>query len=407
LMPLLEDFKAKLASLRPLLPLLSKQAFARLPPSGSNYLQAKASLLLNHLTNLSFYLLLKAEGGDVRAHPVVSQLVWLKELQENLDPLDKQLGLKLKRVAQAAQKIKDEPELQDTPMEETTSKASASTSNGAAAPAEAPKPRASLAERLARLKGVASKGSAAGSGSSFAESSLDKGVSMAELLRLPGRRRRQGGGVGSGDAPADLDEVDPTLGAWMPSMKMSQQISEVQQYLRDRTKRATPDGPDVNPEPRERKARERVQEEVDPRMAAEADRAAARADEDDASEEIGGEEGQVLREAKLKAKAKKEQKAAAQALRDKAKLAQQFHPENAVDGRRGTSKRILENRGLARVRKRKAGNARVSNRNKYETMVKKRKGAVVEMREGAADGATYDGEATGVRTNIKKSVKLA
>ena len=39
-------------------------------------------------------------------------------------------------------------------------------------------------------------------------------------------------------------------------------------------------------------------------------------------------------------------------------------------------------------------------------MVKRRKGAVQDMREAAGDGVTYAGEATGVRTNLQKSLKL-
>ena len=46
------------------------------------YLEAKVSLLLNHLANLSFYLLMKSEGGEVKSHPVVSQLVWLRQGKE-------------------------------------------------------------------------------------------------------------------------------------------------------------------------------------------------------------------------------------------------------------------------------------------------------------------------------------
>ena len=48
----------------------------------------------------------------------------------------------------------------------------------------------------------------------------------------------------------------------------------------------------------------------------------------------------------------------------------------------------------------------MANRQKYDKLVKRRKGAVQDMREGAADGATYDGEATGLRTNLRKSMKL-
>ena len=42
-----------------------------------------------------------------------------------------------------------------------------------------------------------------------------------------------------------------------------------------------------------------------------------------------------------------------------------------------------------------------------QQLVKRRKGAVQEMREGASDGATYEGEATGVRTHLRKSLKLS
>jgi len=82
-------------------------------------------------------------------------------------------------------------------------------------------------------------------------------------------------------------------------------------------------------------------------------------------------------------------------------------PEEEVDGKRLASKNILSNRGLMRSRKKTAGNARVSNRTKYEKALKKRKGDVLEMREGAADGATYGGEETGVRATIKKSKTLS
>merc|ERR1719188_1717750 len=105
LQPLLEDFKAKLLALKDLLPLLKPEALARVPLSGASYLEAKASLLLSTLANLSFYLLIRAEGGAVRQHPVVSQLVWLKELHEKLAPLDERLGPRLRKARKAAAKV--------------------------------------------------------------------------------------------------------------------------------------------------------------------------------------------------------------------------------------------------------------------------------------------------------------
>jgi hypothetical protein len=104
---------------------------------------------------------------------------------------------------------------------------------------------------------------------------------------------------------------------------------------------------------------------------------------------------------------RKAKKASEEKAREEARAARQFWPEQVLDGRRKTSKHILQNRGLVRQRKAKAGNARVTNRNKYEKMVKRRKGAVQDMREGAGDGATYDGEATGVRSHVRKSLRLS
>lgn len=218
--------------------------------------------------------------------------------------------------------------------------------------------------------------------------------STLPLLKLPKRRAQ----LQSPDGPADLDDIDPTLGAWLPSSTLSQQLSEVQQHLRERKEKALPQASDKNPEARAPQQREKLRLEPDPQQEAE--------DEGEPEAEAP-EEDPMIRAAKETAKAKKERKEAAVAAKTKAKVARQYHPEVKVEGRRGTSKQILENRGLVRHRKKKAGNARVANREKYTKLVKRRKGAVQEMREGASDGATYEGEATGVRTHLRKSLKLS
>ncbi|CAE7777300.1 Utp3 [Symbiodinium pilosum] len=382
LLPLLQNFQDNVKALLPLLALLKPSAKKRLPSSGASYLEARVSLLLNHLANLSFYLMMKAEGGDVRSHPVVSQLVWLRELGELMKSVDERVGTKLKKAVKQASKL---PDLEDVLQEERPKKDVTSMEDK---PEPAQKPALSLAERLARLRGK--KGSEP-------EEKRDPQQSgtplVSSLLRLPPSRRRLNR---SAEGPADLDEIDPTLGAWMPSTSLSQQLSEVQQHLRERKAKAAPQASDVNPEPRARAHRERVQTEIDPRQTEDVPK-----QESMQHARSGGDEdglGEVLSEANAKSKARKERKAAELSAKMKAKVAQQYHPEKPVEAR---SLLALSHEG-----KKKAGNARVANRQKYDKLVKRRKGAVQEMREGAADGATYDGEATGLRTNLRKSMKL-
>merc|ERR1740129_1088465 len=117
-------------------------------------------------------------------------------------------------------------------------------------------------------------------------------------------------------------------------------------------------------------------------------------------EEQADEEDELIRGASIAARAEKE------VQREEARRLRQHRPEEVVEGRRKTTKKILENRGLVRFRKKQAGNARVSNKRKYTKALVRRKGAVQEHREAAADGATYEGEATGVRTHVRKSIKF-
>ena len=304
LLPLLQDFQSKLESLLPLLPLLKPGALSELPASGAAYATARIGLLLNHLANLSFYLLMKAEGGDVRSHPVVSQLVWLRELEEHLQPLNKRLDKKMQKAAKEARKRSR------VSVKPTVPKA-VPVMPEAAAKTKTP---LTLAERLEKLRGKVEKKDEA--------KPQQKGLSAlnsaipSSLLKLPGKRKAK---LGSGDGPADLDEIDPTLGAWLPSSTLSQQLSEVQQHLRERKAKDVPQASDKNPDARERQHREKLRLEVDPR---ETDIG----DTGDTNLEPSSDD-EMIKEAKAKAKAKKEQKAAALSAKEKAKVARQYHPE--------------------------------------------------------------------------------
>jgi len=417
LQPLLEDFKVKLANLHQLLPALAEESLAKLPETGANYLRAKASLLLSTLANLSFYLLLRSEGGAVRGHPVVPQLVWLRELNERLAPLDKRLGPKLRKTLRAISKATKSAKQRaaDRVSDGDDGESSADVAASKAPAAETQHRRLSLRERLSKLElkprsvpdDAIAGGGKANAGARRAQ------LPTADLLRLPkGARRR----AEAGDAPLDLDEVDPILGAWRPgATTLHQQLSSVQQQLGEQASKSKVSSADTNVEARQRRGRTRLsQAGEEPDLTNDAMNARLDSKDDrtygtieNSKKEEEEEEDELVRKARQAAREHKEQRAARKAAQEEDSIRRQHRPEEVADGRRKTAKKILDNRGLVRVRKKTAGNARVSNRKKYDKALKKRRALVQEMREGAPDGATYEGEATGIRTHVRKSLKLA
>jgi hypothetical protein len=82
--------------------------------------------------------------------------------------------------------------------------------------------------------------------------------------------------------------------------------------------------------------------------------------------------------------------------------------QHETSERRNAGYKIMKNKGLTRIRKKENRNSRLKYRNKYEKAVMRRKGQVQDtIREGPSDGASYGGEETGIRTHIKKSVRLS
>jgi U3 small nucleolar RNA-associated protein 3 len=93
-----------------------------------------------------------------------------------------------------------------------------------------------------------------------------------------------------------------------------------------------------------------------------------------------------------------------------AERARAFIPpvQDETDERRDAGYKIMKNKGLTRIRKKEVRNSRVKYRNKFEKAVMRRKGQVQDtIREGPSDGANYAGEETGIRTHLKKSVRLS
>ena len=77
--------------------------------------------------------------------------------------------------------------------------------------------------------------------------------------------------------------------------------------------------------------------------------------------------------------------------------------EGAEDEKRAITYQISKNKGLTPHRKKEDRNPRVKHRNKYRKAIIRRKGAVREVR---TENRRYDGEMSGIKASVKKSIKI-
>lgn len=407
LVPLLEDFREKLAGLRTLMPLMAPSALDGMPATGASYMTSKLSLILNTLANLSFYVLLRAEGRPVRAHPVITQLVWLRELHEKVAPLDVRLSKKLQLALRAARRVGKTARAKGAKEPPAPTGALARPPDNATLQAlkmsEAPsRPRRSVRERLLGVELPADTARKLNTAVEVPERRV--GLATEDLLRLPGGKRPRARFKGdAASAPEDLRDDDPVLGAWRPRKTVAEELSGAQRHLQDQTAKADAarGAPELNPEAKKRKKRERAKEEpLEGHEAPEVEETTLPGGDVSGGEE---DEHEMIINARRKTKAKKDKKAEAERQRSEHKLLRQFKPEDELKSKRKISKAIDKNRGLVRARKKTSGNARVSYRRKYEKKIKARKGQVQAVREAPSQ---YNGVDSGIRTHVVHSQKL-
>ncbi len=104
LLRVLNDLKSQMTELKKFVtPVLTKMQSHKLPTSkGMSFLEVKAQLLLSYCTHAVFYLLLKAEGKSVAAHPVIDQMVAIRVVLEKIRPIDKRLKYQIDKLLKAA-----------------------------------------------------------------------------------------------------------------------------------------------------------------------------------------------------------------------------------------------------------------------------------------------------------------
>eukprot|EP01060_Flectonema_neradi_P033581 TRINITY_DN5678_c0_g1_i1.p1 TRINITY_DN5678_c0_g1~~TRINITY_DN5678_c0_g1_i1.p1 ORF type:complete len:551 (+),score=172.20 TRINITY_DN5678_c0_g1_i1:44-1696(+) len=101
---MIADFKDKLDHVKSVLsPVIDKVHNNQLPTNdGVGFLELKLHLFITYLMNLSFYLLLKAEGKPVKDNPVVKKLIELRAYIDKLKPIEKKLQYQISRLLSKA-----------------------------------------------------------------------------------------------------------------------------------------------------------------------------------------------------------------------------------------------------------------------------------------------------------------
>jgi hypothetical protein len=94
----LEGIKLELESLPPI------------PADAMTYTELKMQLMVNYVSNLSFYLGLKQKGESVKDHPVFHHLALLRTFLERLAPLDASLKYQIEKLLLAKEAIEEEAE---------------------------------------------------------------------------------------------------------------------------------------------------------------------------------------------------------------------------------------------------------------------------------------------------------
>lgn len=327
---------------------------AKLTDTGRKYVAIKYQLVLNYLMNVSFYLAMKSKNTSVTAHPVLDRIMQARDLFDQLKPIDESCEDDLVDVLIGDSDSEEEEEEEE--MAEEVSEV---------------RKVVPLSEKVKRVM-------AARTQPEEKELPAAADQDLDDLLRMPGTLKRK-------------VAADPSLPALEPSAtKIARHLNVAKMTLNNAMQGAKSADTYVEFRDKARKVDEsdKIHGQYDEPQEEDLNEAEPEPEKDE-------EEMERLRVRAEKKAEKKKNKILSKLPKN----------EDEVDGARQITHEILKNKGLTRKRKKLDRNARVKNRFKYDKAMKKQKSMVQQMRAGRDDGG-YDGEATGVRKNLKKSTKL-
>ena len=418
LLALLQDFKARLEMLRAqLVPLMAQaRATGTNPGVGLTFLQAKYHVLLAYCASVAYYLLLKSRGARVAGHPVLRRLVRHRLLLEKLRPLEQKLRPHIEKALSAvaeraggalranpAALVVDGDADTDTDAQDTETAKEA--------------PRAYRPPKLAPAH--------------YPEDAPARD-STERLRRAASRSRLLAELRGELDDAPDEEASDPVrmaTRAHTDAAALQRDAYEEQNFMRFQPSRRDRAALRTNARPLDELddlddffgeldalngagagaarpgARKRAAASIGAFLAAPPDAAPAHV----AAPYAGSDESAVEDDAHVAPRAERKRARRAERLATRAALRPPVahRPLRDLDAAapRPASYAMLKNRGLAPTRSREQRNPRLKQRSRYERAVKRLSSA----RGGALRADTsrpYPGEATGIRTNLSKSVRF-
>ena len=225
-----------------------------------------------------------------------------------------------------------------------------------------------------------------------------------KINEITGKKTKKRSVNDQSSVPLDLDEADPSLGARRVTRGvLSHSLNAVDMHANKNINKHDKSG-DVNVDYRDRKVKRLRLEDVEKQAEEMGHFGGGVKNENEAevnNDDTKKQNENDTEEMQFKL-SKQEKRAAKRAANAAARLPKS---EKVIEGARKINKAIDKNRGLVRVRKKIDSNSRVKKRQKFEKMQKNLKGKVVQMQEGRQDGG-YDGEMSGMRTHVKKSVAI-
>lgn len=108
-LPLIEDLKSKCEELKCILsPLMEKVGAGKIPDGPvKQYVTTKYRLVLNYVTTISMYMLVKCSAKNARDHPVIGRLAQYRQLLKELEPCDNKLASHLGQILSEAPEEED------------------------------------------------------------------------------------------------------------------------------------------------------------------------------------------------------------------------------------------------------------------------------------------------------------